>query len=193
MLESPHQPPASVPQAAAGIDDRTSRAGLRTVASFEAFKGVLVLVLGIALVALHSHVQDLAESLLYHLHIDFDRRLGHAVLNAASTINDARWWAIGAAVGSYSSVRFIEAWGLWNRRVWAEWFALLSGAMYLPWEFLKMAEKADWDRIAVFVINVVIVSYMAYIRLTEVRAQRRSVRIAGAPNSPHSEGSLRRI
>jgi len=153
------------------VDVRTSKAGLRAVASFEALKGALVLVLGIALIAVHSHVQELVENLLYHLHIDFDRRLGHMALNAATTISDARWWAIGAAIGMYSSVRFIEAWGLWNRRVWAEWFALLSGCLYLPWELLKVVERPDWDRVAVLVINLVIVVYMLWIRIRECRGR----------------------
>ncbi|HEX4168075.1 MAG TPA: DUF2127 domain-containing protein [Bryobacteraceae bacterium] len=157
------------PRVPLAVDDRTSKAGLRTVASFEALKGFVVLALGIALVAEHSRVQDLTENLLYHLHVDFDHRLGHALLDAATKLSDTRWWTIGAAVGSYSTVRFIEAWGLWNRRVWAEWFALLSGALYLPWEFMKLIEHVNWDRVAVIVINLIIISYMAFIRVRELR------------------------
>lgn len=168
MLRLGLSAPAQIPQA---VDERTSKAGLRTVAGFEAAKGAVVLALGVTILALHSHVQDLAESLLYHLHIDFDRRLGHMMLNAASTLSDARWWTIGIAVGTYSSVRFIEAWGLWNRRVWAEWFALLSGTLYLPWELLKLVERVDWDRVAVLVINLSIVLYMLSIRIRECRGR----------------------
>jgi uncharacterized membrane protein (DUF2068 family) len=164
MISPAVSAPSKIPQA---VDEHSSKAGLRAVATFEASKGLLVLALGITLVAIHSHVQDLTENLLYHLHIDFDRRFGHMLLNAASTINSARWWTIGVAVGTYSSVRFIEAWGLWNRRVWAEWFALLSGTLYLPWEFLKLVERVDWDRVAVLVLNLIIVVYMAYIRVRE--------------------------
>jgi uncharacterized membrane protein (DUF2068 family) len=155
-----------------GLDERSSKAGLRAVATFEALKGAAVLILGIMLLVFHTHVQDLTENLLYHLHVDFDRRFGHMLLDAASTINSARRWTIGAAVGSYASVRFIEAWGLWNQRVWAEWFALLSGALYLPWEFLKLVERVDWDRVAVLAINLIIIGYMLFIRIREVRSGR---------------------
>jgi uncharacterized membrane protein (DUF2068 family) len=155
-----------IPQA---VDQRSSKAGLRAVASFEALKGAVVLVLGIMLLVFHAHVQDVTENLLYHLHIDFDRRFGHMVLDAASTINSATRWTIGAAIGSYVSVRFIEAWGLWNQRVWAEWFALLSGALYLPWEILKLTERVDWDRVAVLAINLIIIGYMLLIRVRECR------------------------
>jgi len=156
----------SVPSA---IDDRASLAGLRTVASFEALKGILVIALASALLIWHAHLEDFAENLLFHLHIDPDRRLGHMLMNAAYKVSDARAWTILAAAITYSGVRFTEAWGLWNRRVWAEWFALLSGAMYLPWEILKIAERPDWERIAIFAVNVVIVLYMLEIRVRAVR------------------------
>lgn len=147
------------------IDQRASTAGLRAVASFEALKGGFVLLLGIALLALHSHAEDFAARLLFHLHIDPDRHMAHAVMNAATKVTDARMWTIAAATMMYSAVRFVEAWGLWNRRVWAEWFALLSGAMYLPWEILKITERADWERIGVLCVNVLIILYMLEIRI----------------------------
>jgi uncharacterized membrane protein (DUF2068 family) len=52
-------------------------------------------------------------------------------------------------------------------RVWAEWFALLSGTMYLPWEILKLMERVDWDRVAVLLINLIIILYMLIIRIRE--------------------------
>ncbi len=87
-----------------------------------------------------------------------------------------------AACLTYSTVRFVEAWGLWHRRVWAEWFALLSGALYLPLEILKVAERADWERVAVLAINVAIVLYMLYIRVREAR--RPPVVVVAAPVPP---------
>src|SRR3954447_14352939 len=150
-------------------DLRTSSAGLRAVASFEAFKGIAVVLLGIVLLIYHSHAEDLTESMLDHLHIDEDRRIGQLLMHAASQVSDARLWTIAGAALTYSTVRFVEAWGLWNRRIWAEWFALLSGAMYLPWEILKVAQRASAERLVVLAINVLIVLYMLYIRIRERR------------------------
>jgi uncharacterized membrane protein (DUF2068 family) len=151
------------------IDERTSKAGLRAVATFEAAKGVAVLALGIFLLFVHTHAEDFISSLLFHLHIDPDRAVSHALLNAAQKLSDARLLTIAAAMLSYVTVRFVEAWGLWNRRVWAEWFALLSGTLYLPWECLKLAERLDWERAGVLAINVVIVLYMLYVRIASCR------------------------
>ncbi len=165
-MSSVEVPLVSQPQA---IDHRSSPAGLRTVATFEAAKGIAVLLLGIVLLFVHERADDLAERLLYHLHLDPDRRFAHAFLRAANSVADARVWTIAGAAVSYSTVRFIEAWGLWNKRVWAEWFAMLSGAMYLPFEILKLAEKTTWDHVAILLINVVIVGYMLWIRLNSPR------------------------
>jgi uncharacterized membrane protein (DUF2068 family) len=140
------------------------------VATFEAIKGIVVLALGLGLLSLlHRDVEQAAEELLTHLHINPDRRLAHAFLNAASRLTDARLWAIFGASIAYAAVRFTEAWGLWKRRVWAEWFALLSGALYLPWEILKAAEHPTWIHLAVFGVNLAILLYMLYIRITAYR------------------------
>jgi uncharacterized membrane protein (DUF2068 family) len=161
--------PVSKPHPSA-LDQRSSDAGLRAVASFEAFKGILVILLGLLIVIFHERAEDVTQNLLDHLHINPDRRIGHALMNAAATISDARLWTILAAILSYATVRFVEAWGLWHRRVWAEWFALLSGAMYLPLELLKVAERATWERVSVLAINTIIVLYMLYIRIRERNA-----------------------
>jgi uncharacterized membrane protein (DUF2068 family) len=157
------------PPMPSSIDDRSSPAGLRAVATFEALKGIVVLLLGIVLLFVHQHADDIIENLLYHLHMDPDRRFAQMLLNAADKLADARWWSILGAALTYPAVRFIEAWGLWHRRVWAEWFALLSGAMYLPWEILRMAERPTWDRVGVFLINLLIVLYMLWIRVRCLR------------------------
>jgi uncharacterized membrane protein (DUF2068 family) len=156
----PHHP---APQA---VDERTSPAALRTVAVFEATKGTVVLLLGLGLLALlHKDVEQAAESLLAHIHYGSEHRLSRAFLNAASKMTDSRLWALTAASMAYATVRYVEAYGLWNRRVWAEWFALLSGALYLPWEIYKLIERPNWIHVGVIALNVAIVLYMLYIRI----------------------------
>lgn len=158
---------ARTPQA---VDREASKTGLRAVATLEALKGIIVLLLGLALLGLvHKDAEDVAERFLEHLHINPDRRLAQALLHTASRITDKRLWALAAAAVIYSAVRFTEAWGLWNRRVWAEWFALLSGALYLPWEILKVAERPNWEHLGVLGANLCILLYMIWIRIRACR------------------------
>ena len=163
---------SGIPQA---VDRRASAAGLRTVAVFEASKGMLVVVLAIVLIAVRGQIEDYTEDFLYALHLDPDRRFARMIMEAASKLSDARAWTVALAAATYATVRFVEAWGLWNLRVWAEWFALLSGTLYLPWEILKVAERATWERVAVLVINVAIVLYMLFIRVRDARSRGNGV------------------
>jgi uncharacterized membrane protein (DUF2068 family) len=155
------------------VDEHTSKAGLRTVATFEAIKGFFALVLTVILISVRHHVEDIAEEILYHLHIAFDHKLAQAFLHGAADLSDMRVWTVLALALSYAAVRFTEAWGLWHCRVWAEWFALLSGALYLPVEIEKVFEHRNWLSVAVLAVNLAIMLYMAEIRIRESRTSRK--------------------
>jgi uncharacterized membrane protein (DUF2068 family) len=147
-------------------DERSSHAALRAIATVEILKGLGVLVIGLGLLRLlHRNVQLEAVNLLIHLHINPDSRLPQAFLNAAADVTSARLWLYAAACATYAAVRFTEGYGLWHSRVWAEWFALLSGAMYLPWEMIKVIEHPNPLHWALLLINLAVIGYMAYIRV----------------------------
>ena len=152
------------------VDERTPLAGLRAVAALEAIKGIAILLLGLGLLSLlHKDVEEAAERLLFTFHIDPDHRLSAAFLRLASQITDRRLWAIFFAALAYAIVRFTEAWGLWHRRVWAEWFALLSGSLYLPFETVKVVERPNFWHVGLLVSNILIVLYMAWVRFIACR------------------------
>jgi uncharacterized membrane protein (DUF2068 family) len=147
-------------------DERSSHAALRAIATVEILKGLGVLVIGFGLLRLlHRNVQLEAVNLLIHLHINPDSRLPQAFLNAAANVTSGRLWLYAAACATYAAVRFTEGYGLWHSRVWAEWFALLSGAMYLPWELIKVVEHPNLVHWSLLLINLAVIAYMAYIRI----------------------------
>lgn len=123
------------------------------------------------LTLLHKDAYEVADHLVRTLHLRPEGHVSEAILKAADKITDAKLWAIAAGALAYSTVRFVEAYGLWNARVWAEWFALLSGALYLPWEIFELISKPTRFRWIVLASNLIIVLYMLYIR---VRASRAS-------------------
>jgi len=140
--------------------------GLRSIAAFEALKGVVVLAAGFGvLTLLHKDAVDVAEHWVRKLHINPSGHLSRVFLDAAEKVTDGRLWAAAAAALVYATVRLVEAYGLWNARVWAEWFALLSGTLYLPWEIYEVALRPSPGKVAVFVTNLAVVLYMLYVRV----------------------------
>jgi uncharacterized membrane protein (DUF2068 family) len=152
---------------------------LRTVAMFEAAKGLIVLALGLGLLRLvHKNLDAFAEQVIHFLRVSPSGRLSNLFVSAAGRASDKSLWALAAAALIYAIVRFAEAYGLWHDREWAEWFALLSGSMYLPWEVYSILRHPHLIKWIVLSVNLVIVLYMLVLRIQ-----------AGAHRGPSREAS----
>lgn len=138
-----------------------SSGALRTVALFEAAKGSLVLIAGIgALSFVHHDAQQFAERLVGHLHLNPASRYPRIFLEFAARITDLRWGTLAAFAAGYALVRFIEAYGLWRERRWAEWFAAISGGIYIPFEIYNLLRGDAWLALGALAVNVLVVALM---------------------------------
>lgn len=156
---------------------RRQRRVLQAVALFEFFKGIFVVVMGICALALvHKDVWLYAESLLALLHISTDRRSAQMFLDFADSVTDARLWAAARIAFAYAALRFTEGYGLWKGRTWAEWVALVSGALLLPLEIRELMRGLSAFRGVLLVGNLAVVIYMLYV----IRFNRRERRNAAA-------------
>ena len=142
-------------------------AGVRAIAFFEAVKGALVLLAGFGLLALvHRDLEDLAERLVRHSHLNPASHYPRVFIEAAAHTSDSRLRTLAALAFVYSTVRFVEAYGLWKMRAWAEWFAIVSGCIYLPVEAYELIEKPTLMRAGVLIFNALVVAYLLYVRLS---------------------------
>lgn len=149
------------------------KGAVRTVSVFEAAKGLIVLLAGFGLLRLlHHDVQAEAERLISHAHLNPAARYPRIFLDLASKLTDTHLMLIAAGAALYALIRFIEAWGLWRERAWAEWFAALSGAIYLPIEILELHKHLSWQGLLTFSINLLIVVLMLY-TVYRTRAARK--------------------
>jgi uncharacterized membrane protein (DUF2068 family) len=138
---------------------------LRAVALLEFLKGVAVLLLGFGVLSLvHHDAWVVAGDFLDALHVNPGARFAQVFLDLADRLNDVHLWQIAAVGATYCTLRFVEAYGLWKARAWAEWLAFASGSIYLPFELYELARKTTPIRAAILLINVAIVLYMLYLR-----------------------------
>jgi uncharacterized membrane protein (DUF2068 family) len=138
-----------------------SSSTVRAVALFEAAKGTLVLLAGFGSLSLIDHdAQRLAEQLVGHLHLNPAKHYPHIFIDTAAHLTDARLWLVAALAAAYGLVRFVEAYGLWRGRRWAEWFAAVSGGIYIPFELYELFKGVTWLSLGALVVNVFIVGLM---------------------------------
>lgn len=145
--------------------DFTSALGIRAIALFEMFKGLLGLAVGITLISLlHKDLEQVATHVLDYLHIDPTGNLAQVFVEKASKINESNIIIAIVLAFVYMIVRMIEAYGLWRLRAWAEWFAIISGSIYLPFELYEVFKKPDILHFVIFIGNILIVLYLIYVR-----------------------------
>ena len=150
-----------------------SAVGVRGIAIIEASKGLLVLLVGFGLMSLvHHDVERFAVRLVRHAHLNPANHYPHIFIEAAAKATDARLWMLAIAAFLYAAVRLSEAYGLWYRRHWAEVFAIVTGALYLPVEIYELIERVTAVRIIVFAGNALIVLYLGYLRRRGKHASR---------------------
>lgn len=149
-----------------------SRKGLKIVATWEAIKGLIALIVGLGL---HEHfgaaAQKIVVSLFTRLHLNPGSQLAKIIHDDGNIFSHADLTLILIGSVIYSILRLVEAYGLWKGLIWTEWFALLSGAIYLPFEIYEIGSQQSILSVVVFTSNVVVVGYL-YLYLRRNRQQR---------------------
>jgi uncharacterized membrane protein (DUF2068 family) len=145
---------------------------LRPIAVLEATKGLVIMAAGFGLLSfLGKDADEFAEQLVVRAHLNPAHHYPQIFIQAMAEVTDSGLWLLAGIAALYSTVRFVEAYGLWNERRWAEWLAALSGGIYIPFEVYEIIRQVTWIRVSALVINVAIVAYMAWL-LTESRRKR---------------------
>jgi uncharacterized membrane protein (DUF2068 family) len=156
-----------------GKEHRARLQALRSVALMEFVKGLLVLAAALG-IAFFVDAKDVAEWFLQLLHISPDRHFARLLLRLADRLSDARVWVVVTVACGYSGLRFVEAYGLWRARAWAEWIALISGALYLPFEIRLLVHRVSLLHAGFLIVNVAVVAFMFYLRIYVPRRERKN-------------------
>jgi uncharacterized membrane protein (DUF2068 family) len=139
------------------------REGLRAVAVFEALKGTLALLAAGGLFYLIPHdFRHLAVELVGRLHLNPGKSYPNVFVRILEDTSNTQLWLIACLVVVYATVRFVEAYGLWRSRGWAEWLAAASGAIYVPVELYELSRGFSWIKLAALALNVAIVAFMVF-------------------------------
>lgn len=145
------------------------------MAVLEALKGALALLAAYVFISMiHRDVdfESAAENILFFFHIDPDRRLSQAFLDIADKVSDVNVMLIAGLAIAYAVLRFLEGYGLWKQRAWAEWLAIISGCVYIPFEVYGLIRHPNAFHWVILGINILVVLYIAWVRWDEIKAAR---------------------
>jgi len=152
------------------------RLALRTIAGIELVKGVVALAACVGLLGLlHHDLHGVAASLIGHVGLDPGAHYPSMILHDIDLLRDANLRSLMLAVWAYALVRFVEAYGLWNERVWGEWLGALAGALYVPFELRHMIHRPTLATAAVIAFNVAVVGFLGWQLWRQRLAAHRAV------------------
>lgn len=148
---------------------------LKVIAAFEALKGLVALAAASGVLLLvHRDLHQLALHLVEHTHLNPAAKYPSIFIEAASRLQDSNVAFIAAGSAAYSIVRFVESYGLFRGAAWAEAFAALSGAVYVPFELAAIVRKPNWLGFVILVVNLAVVAVVVVALLHKHRARKQN-------------------
>ncbi len=137
--------------------------GHRLVALYEGVKAVFMVAIALGCLSLlHRDVHATAVRVLEHLHLNPMSHYPELFLRATSRLTPGWLRALAVFILADAVLRFVEAYGLWNQRRWAEWIAVISGSLYFPIELYELARGFNGIKVSALLLNIVIVAYMLW-------------------------------
>lgn len=157
------------------MNERPSRPpiALRSIALFEAVKGALVLAAACGLLSLrHTDLHVATDAFLQRHGINPERHYMRLFIEGVARATNHHVGEIAAIGFVYAVIRFVEAFGLWREKHWAEWFAVISAGIYLPLELTHFGRHPSWFNAGVILVNMLIILYLAVL-LGQQREERQ--------------------
>ena len=133
---------------------------IKAVAAFEALKGAVVLAASSGLLLVHQGLHAFMASLVEHTHLNPASKYPHIFLDAATRLQDTNLLVLALGAACYSVLRFVEAYGLYRERPWAEWLAAVSGGIYIPFEIANVVHERSGLGVLLLMANAAVVAVM---------------------------------
>ena len=140
---------------------RDREGSVKAVAIFEAVKGATVLLAGMGVLSLaNDRVRDFFDEAVAHAYLNPSKHMPHSIVEAALNPTDRELMAYAGAAFLYALMRLAEAFGLWRRQEWAQWFGLSTGLMYIPFELHSLINKPGWLGASLLFVNLLVVAVL---------------------------------
>ena len=135
--------------------------GVRLIAFFKLFKGILLFVSGIGLLnLLHKDVADVVMQWIDTLHVDPDNRHLQNLLVKVSFLTERQLKELSIGSFFYAGLLLTEGFALLLQKRWAKYFTVIVTASFIPLEVWELAQKFSAAKTAVIAVNIAIVWYL---------------------------------
>ena len=137
--------------------------GLLLIALFKLFKCALLLLVGFsALRLLHKDIGETVQHWVNVLHVDPDNHFFHRIIAKILAVTPKQLHALSIGTFFYASLLATEGVGLLLRKRWAEYFTVITTAVFIPLEIYEIVRHVSFMKILVLIVNAAIVAYLIH-------------------------------
>ncbi|HZV02694.1 MAG TPA: DUF2127 domain-containing protein, partial [Planctomycetota bacterium] len=112
---------------------------------------------------------ELGERVIQALGVNRDREVARWFLEKLAGVSDRTLRGIGVGGLAYAVLQLAEGYGLFRRRVWAEWLTIVSTGSLIPFEVYEIVERTTVLKVVTLVVNALIVAYLIVRRVGQSR------------------------
>jgi uncharacterized membrane protein (DUF2068 family) len=146
----------------------TKRSGAKTdtwiflIGIFKLLKGISLVIVGFGLLRLlHRDIGTVVEHWIEVLRVDPENRFIHRALLRIFNVTPKQLKELSAGTFVYAAIFLTEGTGLLARKHWAEYMTLISTGLFIPLEAYEIYRHFTLLKVAVMLVNALIVWYLA--------------------------------
>src|SRR5665648_275962 len=110
---------------------------------------------------LNSYLPTL-EPLAYKFGVDLEESAPVRLIQQAFTARHSTLLLVALGVLAYGILELVEAYGLWFKKRWGEYVAVVATALFVPLEIHEIIVKVSWLRISALIINLFAIAYILW-------------------------------
>ncbi|WP_421850487.1 DUF2127 domain-containing protein [Marinomonas sp.] len=138
--------------------------GLKAIALIDGVKGVLALCLALSVNAIAKQdLHQLAAQVMRNWPISPSNYYVDLLLTFVERATQQDHVLVISISLMYASFRFVIAYGLWHKLRWTEWFAFISGSLYIPFELYAIYQNTNLVNVSILLFNLMVVAYLYWV------------------------------
>jgi uncharacterized membrane protein (DUF2068 family) len=138
--------------------------GIRLIAAFKLFKGLVLLAAGIGAVRLlHKDIAFELERWADMFRVDPNNHYIHLLLERLSILDARKLRELSVGTFFYSALLLTEGTGLLLGKRWAEYFTIIATSSFIPLEVYEIAKRVTAPKLVVLLLNIVVVAYLVIV------------------------------
>jgi uncharacterized membrane protein (DUF2068 family) len=134
---------------------------IRLIAVFKLVKAAMLIAVGVGALSMrHGDSPGWVGEWIHALAVDPHGKYVNELLARISSLDVHQLREIGIGSLLYAVVFLVEGIGLMLRKMWAEVLTVIVTISFIPLEIYELVSHRSWAKVAVIVVNVLVVLYL---------------------------------